>query len=49
MKLIIATGFFASTANGALSTMRVGPRNAIRGNAGFEFGRPVDVVDSDAA
>ena len=49
MKLIIAAGFFASTANGALSTMRVGPKNAIRGDVGFEFGRPVNVVDADAA
>ena len=49
MKLIIATGFLASTADGALSTMRVGRRKAIRGHTGFEFGRPVDVVDADAA
>ena len=47
MKILIATGFFASAANGALSTLRVGPRKAIRADAGFEFGRPVDVVDHD--
>ncbi|KAI2508261.1 hypothetical protein MHU86_6190 [Fragilaria crotonensis] len=49
MKFIIVTGFFASAVNGALSTMRLGPRKAIRGHAGFEFGRPVDDVDVDAA
>ena len=50
MKLIIATGFFASAADGALSIMRVGPRKAIRGgDVGFEFGRAIDVVDVDAA
>ena len=48
MKFVIVTGFFASTANGALSTMRLGPRKAIRGH-GFEFGRPVDDIDVDAA
>jgi hypothetical protein len=45
MKFIIVTGFFASAADGALSTMRIGPKKAIRGHAGFEFGRPVDDVD----
>ena len=49
MKLLIVTGFFASAADGALSTMRVGSRKAIRGDNAFEFGRPVDVVDTDAA
>ena len=49
MNVIIATAFLASAADGALSTLRVGPRKAIRGDAGFEFGRPVDVVDADAA
>ena len=49
MKLLIVTGFFASAADGALSTMRVGPRKAIRGDHGYEFGRPVDVIDADAA
>jgi hypothetical protein len=49
MKIIIATGFLASAADGSLSTMRVGTRKAIREDAGFEFGRLVDVVDVDAA
>ena len=49
MKFIIITGFFASAVDGALSTMRLGPRKATRGHAGFEFGRPVDHVDVDAA
>ncbi|KAI2495814.1 hypothetical protein MHU86_18700 [Fragilaria crotonensis] len=45
MKFIIVTGFFASAADGALSTMRIGPKKAIRGHVDFEFGRPVDDVD----
>jgi hypothetical protein len=49
MKFVVITGFFASAADGALSTMRLGPRKAIRGHADFEFGRPVDNVDVDVA
>ncbi|KAI2507841.1 hypothetical protein MHU86_6621 [Fragilaria crotonensis] len=51
MKLMIAIGFLTlATADGALSTMRVGPRKAtIRGKDTFEFGRPVDGIDVHAA
>lgn len=49
MKLIVIIGFFISNADGALSTMRVGSRKAIRGKDAFEFGRPVDDIDVYAA
>ena len=38
----------ACATDAALSTMRVGPRKLARGD-GFEFGRPVDFRDLDAA
>jgi hypothetical protein len=51
MKLfVVVTGvFFITPSDGALSTMRVGPKTAIRGSHGFVFGRPVDEIDFHAA
>jgi hypothetical protein len=44
---IIASSTFAADA--VLSTMRVGPRKLTRNEQGFEFGRPVDYDDANAA
>jgi hypothetical protein len=45
--VLIASSAFAADA--ALSTMRVGPRKLNRIGQGFEFGRPVDFDDANAA
>jgi hypothetical protein len=44
---IISSSTFAADA--ALSTLRVGPRKITHVGQGYEFGRPVDLDDKNAA